>query len=169
MLKQIEKNWGFTLIELLVVIAIIGLLAAVVLVSLNSARVKARDARRKADIKQMMTALELYYNDNGVYPFSNGWAYSNDSTWTTLQTALAAYTTKLPHDPIETNGLPFNNDYSYGFFNEGYGCQQQWFMIVYRLEVADGPDPGVITCDGFLFQYGGSGSSTTMKTVGHAR
>ena len=63
-----RKNGGFTLIELLVVIAIIGVLASVVLVSLNSARSKSRDARRLADTRQLMTALELFYNDNGGYP-----------------------------------------------------------------------------------------------------
>jgi prepilin-type N-terminal cleavage/methylation domain-containing protein len=59
---------GFTLIELLVVIAIIGILSAVVLTSLNSARVKARDARRVSDISQMQLALELDYDKNGAYP-----------------------------------------------------------------------------------------------------
>lgn len=59
---------GFTLIELLVVIAIIGLLSSVVLASLNSARLKSRDARRMADLKQLQIALELYYNSNGSYP-----------------------------------------------------------------------------------------------------
>ncbi len=68
MKKTLQK--GFTLIELLVVIAIIGILSAVVLVSLNSARAKSRDARRLADVRQIMTALELYYNDNNAYPLT---------------------------------------------------------------------------------------------------
>lgn len=58
---------GFTLIELLVVIAIIGILSSVVLASLNSARVKARDARRVADLKQIQVAQELFYDANGYY------------------------------------------------------------------------------------------------------
>jgi len=65
---MVQKNKGFTLIELLVVIAIIGLLSSVVLASLNSARLKARDARRTADIKQLQTALELYFDSNRAYP-----------------------------------------------------------------------------------------------------
>ncbi|MFA5021899.1 MAG: type II secretion system protein [Patescibacteria group bacterium] len=63
-----RKKQGFTLIELLVVIAIIGLLSTLAVVSLNSARQKARDAKRVADIKQIQTALELYFNDNNSYP-----------------------------------------------------------------------------------------------------
>ncbi len=60
---------GFTLIELLVVIAIIGLLSTLAVVSLNNARQKSRDAKRVSDIKQIQTALELYYVDNSAYPF----------------------------------------------------------------------------------------------------
>src|SRR3989344_2988120 len=63
-----NKKSGFTLIELLVVIAIIGVLASVVLASLNSARKKSRDARRVADIKQIQLALELYSDSKGEYP-----------------------------------------------------------------------------------------------------
>jgi len=59
---------GFTLIELLVVIAIIGVLASIVLASLNTARRKSRDARRITDIKQIQLALELYYDAQSPTP-----------------------------------------------------------------------------------------------------
>lgn len=63
-----QNRKGFTLIELLVVIAIIGILASVVLSSLESARGSARDARRLSDMRQIMTALEMYYNQYNQYP-----------------------------------------------------------------------------------------------------
>ncbi len=59
---------GFTLIELLVVIAIIGLLSTLAVVALSSARTKARDSKRLSDLKQLQTALELYYTDRNGYP-----------------------------------------------------------------------------------------------------
>jgi type IV pilus assembly protein PilA len=58
---------GFTLIELLVVIAIIGLLSSVVFASLNTARAKARDSRRMADLRQIEIALEFNYDLYGAY------------------------------------------------------------------------------------------------------
>ncbi len=71
--KKLKTNQkGFTLIELLVVIAIIGLLASVVLLALNSARQKSRDAKRLADARQVASAMELYFNDNSSYPASLG-------------------------------------------------------------------------------------------------
>ncbi len=63
-----KNKKGFTLIELLVVIAIIGLLSTLAVVALSSARTKARDAKRTADMKQVQTAMELYYNTNSAYP-----------------------------------------------------------------------------------------------------
>ncbi len=65
---MLKNKKGFTLIELLVVIAIIGILASVVLASLNTARKKSRDARRVADIKQIQLALELYFDATRAYP-----------------------------------------------------------------------------------------------------
>ncbi len=63
-----KNKKGFTLIELMVVVAIMGLLAALAVIALNSARARARDARRVSDVKQIQTALELYYLDNNAYP-----------------------------------------------------------------------------------------------------
>lgn len=73
-MKFRSRNKGFTLIELLVVIAIIGILASVILASLNSAREKARDARRKSDLRQISTALELYKDKYDTYIVAGGGA-----------------------------------------------------------------------------------------------
>ena len=63
-----QKNKGFTLIELLVVIAIIAVLASIALISLAPAQKAGRDARRIADLRQMQSILQLYYNACGFYP-----------------------------------------------------------------------------------------------------
>lgn len=63
---------GFTLIELLVAATIIIVLSAIGLVSFTRAGVRARDGRRKGDIAQVRSALELYRSDHGVYPASTG-------------------------------------------------------------------------------------------------
>ncbi len=60
---------GFTLVELLVTIGIIGILATVTVVSVGSARAKARDSKRVSDVKQIQSGLELMGNDlGGAYP-----------------------------------------------------------------------------------------------------
>lgn len=60
-----KASKGFTLIELLVVVAIIGILASIVLVSLNSARAKGRDASAKGSISSIRAAAEIYYDSKG--------------------------------------------------------------------------------------------------------
>lgn len=108
---------GFTLIELLVVISIISLLASIVLASLNSARVKARDTRRRADLNQLRTALAFYFDSNNAYPASAAgpqWYSSepgqccsvsnNSGNW--IPGLAPTYTSTLPRDPKGGAGIP---------------------------------------------------------------
>lgn len=96
---------GFTLIELLVVIAIIGILSSVVLASLNSARVKGRDARRVSDIKQIQLALELYYDNQQSYP-----AMAAGSASSTLGALVTSnFISSIPSDPSQVGA----NGYRY--------------------------------------------------------
>jgi type II secretion system protein G len=110
---------GFTLIELLVVIAIIGLLSTLAVVSLNSARQKSRDAKRVSDIKQVQTALEMYFTDQNKYPVQATAALVlGGATSSCLGTAgfsaacagdVNVYMPVVPADPG-----PGTNTYSYG-------------------------------------------------------
>jgi len=70
-MKKNTSQRGFTLIELLVVIAIIASLSSIVLASLNTARAKSRDVARAATMRQIASALEIYYSDNNQYPITN--------------------------------------------------------------------------------------------------
>jgi len=62
---------AFTLIELLVVISIIGILASVLMVSMTSATNSANDAKRKADVNQIVKSLFIYSTSNSTYPVSS--------------------------------------------------------------------------------------------------
>lgn len=69
-LVQMRKQRGFTIVELLIVIVVIGILAALVLNSFAGVQAKARDTKRKTDIRAIATQLEVCYNDKcgGAYP-----------------------------------------------------------------------------------------------------
>lgn len=89
-----KQQKGFTLIELLVVIAIIGILATIVMVSLNTARAKARDARRVSDIRQLQLALQMYYDTSGSYPAA-------------LSGLATTYINTVPLDPDGTSAYQY--------------------------------------------------------------
>jgi len=104
-----KKQAGFTLIELLVVIAIIGILSTLSIIALSNARAKSRDAKRVADIKQISTALDLYYADYGYYPTiitPGNPLVSSDGTKT--------YIDKIPNNPSPRNDSGCgDNNYTY--------------------------------------------------------
>jgi len=68
--KKLFYRAGFTLVELLIVIAIIGLLTALGVGSFQSAKTKAKDAKRKSDLQTIAKSLEAYANDHNLYPLS---------------------------------------------------------------------------------------------------
>lgn len=78
---------GFTLIELLVVIAIIGILASVVLASLNSARDKGADSAAKANLANMRAQAELFYDNQSPNTYD---AVCADSNMTDAVTSAAS-------------------------------------------------------------------------------
>lgn len=114
MLRKLQPK-GFTLIELLVVIAIIGLLSTLAIVALNSARQKSRDAKRVSDIKQVQTALELYFADQNAYPSGTNLVLGGASAKTLSSTngfaATAAGTVYMGLVP--NNPTPNGVDYVY--------------------------------------------------------
>ena len=163
-----KSSKGFTLIELLVVIAIIGTLASVILASLSTARTKARDANRMAQIHSIQNALQLYFTATGKFPVS-GWTCSNSSGWQTgtLGTDLKPYLSSMPVDPVNQPGASYNGAQTYCYYADNYGGSGDWYMLVFTLEnknLAYEQTHAVTTCDNHVFQYGG-GAGYTM-TVG---
>ena len=121
-----RKQKGFTLIELLVVIAIIGLLSTLAVVALNNAREKARDARRVTDVKQVQTALELYYNDENEYPDGSSAGEEVDAgTDLTGATSGTTYMSTIPTPPTPPAGI---TEYSYTVRETGASYTLQYVL-----------------------------------------
>jgi len=148
MQQKKSKTSGFTLIELLVVIAIIGILSSVVLASLNTARAKARDAKRIADFRQFQTALELFYDSQGNYPVTGGGPFWDDH-WQLFATCLETgsgcgftvsnYTpviSKVSQDPLDGAG---SSDSDPTYYTGWEGRTLQNYILRTFLENANNP------------------------------
>lgn len=134
-----KKQNGFTLIELLVVIAVIGILASVIMVSLNSARAKARDARRMADFKQVSLALQFYYDTYGTYPRISP---VTTNQWTDNFNAMAQDLVNegfLPSVPASPSTAQVGG---YHYFNYGSGSGVIGGILVTGLETVSATTTG---------------------------
>lgn len=132
-----DARKGFTLVELLVVIAIIGILATLLLLQLTVARGKARDVKRIADVNQIRTALELFFDDNAKYP--------STGDFNTLANFSPKYINQLPNDPLAPvatcaggvyNGAAAGaaNCYGYTWYPSGVGTLAVKFQLWAELE-----------------------------------
>jgi type II secretion system protein G len=129
MSKNYYKNKGFTLVELLVVIAILGVLVTIGLVSFTSAQARGRDTQRKSDLKQVSSALEVYFNDHNAYPSSsNGRILGCPSTTSTacswgtgqLTDGKTIYFKALPKDPINGSNYYYRSVSVDSVANQGF-------------------------------------------------
>lgn len=118
MVRKMKKEEGFTLIEVLVVVSIIGLLSSMILFFVSSVRVKARDAKRVADVTQLTKALELYYTSVGQYPISlvGGASERPNPERTDIPELVSTYIAAMPKAPSPPDSsacTSANNQYKY--------------------------------------------------------
>ncbi|MBP9814638.1 prepilin-type N-terminal cleavage/methylation domain-containing protein, partial [Candidatus Woesebacteria bacterium] len=96
-MKKIYRQSGFTLMELLITVSIIAILISIGIASYSTINKQSRDTKRKSDIEQLRSALEMYRADNSSYPSTGagGWTVASD-----LSTVLATtYILAIPSDP----------------------------------------------------------------------
>ena len=126
---------GFTLIELLIVIVVIALLSTMVMVNIGRSTSRGRDARRTSDLKQMATALELYFQAKVAYPLPGANCWDTDTTcWGTIDTLLKPYMPLAPKDPKQSvSCVPGSADcYTYYYCRLNLGPDR--FVIAANLE-----------------------------------
>lgn len=123
---KLMSRKGFTLVELLVVITIIGVLARVGFTFFQGTQTKARDTKRKQDIRSLSSALALYYQNNNQYIQSTS-STCNSGDTQAFYTAISSYMASgaAPKDP--KNGEQYcyfsvNNGLSYRLFAKLENC-----------------------------------------------
>ncbi len=147
------KKRGFTLIELLVVIAIIGILATLAVVALQQARSRARDSKRMADMKQVQTALELFFNENGRYPTTDEWNSGTIISSSSGETFM--YSIPSAPSPADGDCLEASNTYVYTPQNNGASYTIDFCT---GKQVSDLPEGAKqMTPGGIILASGGSG------------
>lgn len=139
-MQRVSKA-GFTLIELLVVIVIISLLAAIVYASLHSARAKARDSKRIADVGQMALAIKLHAESNGEFPSCGSNSPVPIGSNSCIDSILAPLLPAVPEDP---------GDNTYYYDRSECGGKP---VVYVDLETASGANWAQV-CSGSAQRYG---------------
>lgn len=158
-----KNNKGFTLIELLVVIAIIGILASVVLASLNSARNKGADAAIKADLTNVRAQNELFYDSNSSqYAKGTGITSAVTACPSTIGTNSAT-NFSIINDPNTFNAVTQASSQTSGS-NCGYWSTAATWAISVRLKTADGGGAGNTLPDAWCVDSTGQGKTYTYAS-----
>lgn len=169
-----SKQRAFSLIELLIALTILAILAGISLAVFRDVQVSARDARRKQDLHNIQTALEVYYQKNKRYPCTDlgtgdtaMWQKSDGTTPFWIDDICdpeivfdSTYITSLPHDPKNTAGLPWiGQELAYAYWsptssNDCSSGKGQYYILIARLENPGdrdtSPNKLVNYCDGEL-------------------
>ena len=146
------------MVELLVVIGIISVLATILLLQLGTARTKARDTKRVADINQMRSAIEQYFDDNGTYPPFNAFDVAS----------FTKFISPIPVDPLGPStctiysGTATNRCYGYawgGAVGAIYTKYQVWAELEAYNRSALTADSDVNAVGGDWTPAGGNGAN----------
>lgn len=187
--KNGKRKTGFTLIELIISVSIIAIISAIGLVSYSQTQLIARDAKRKADLRSIAVALELYNQTNKRYPCSGDtqFFFSTSATpfWITdsisqgncnntlpLTPLNSSYINFMPKDPINTGDPNSATNYGYSYSapsdasSWSSSCpsgDSQYYVLKAKLENVNDPD----SCKNKLYQRCGDTGTTSTWGCGN--
>ncbi|MEK7111928.1 MAG: prepilin-type N-terminal cleavage/methylation domain-containing protein [Patescibacteria group bacterium] len=164
---------AFTLVELLVVMAIISILAIIIIGGFRSSQMRGRDAQRKSNLKQIATALELFFADYSKYPPATGTQIASCSynpsngtgtscAWDSgnMSDGKTTYMRTVPADPVSVQNYVYR-----------VSSTQNMFQLFARLENSEDKNcingnclnPGItVTCGGgYTCNFGVSSTNTS--------
>lgn len=142
-----KKN-GFTLIELLVAIAVLGLMASIVLFSVNSTRLSSRDARRLEDVNSLVKALAFFFDNNNAYPVHDAqpgmecgdWDSGGDGVFVSAL-RVSGLVAKDVTDPSINNACGNYAYHKYAAGSEGCSPGRGDFFVLGVREMESSPSP----------------------------